>query len=163
MLETSDYPTVSRVMRVQPAGDEKPAPGYSWADYEDVHVAADDADGEDEGGWGVVKSRNRDRKLPPHSIPLSSRLTMTSGSDRPQAQHVQESSESAGDSKKQRQNAAKRDAQKAAKATSEVDRLATLARHKRELEKVRIAEQYKQTGKKPTSSASVDSGHLVWD
>jgi hypothetical protein len=76
MLETPDYPVLSRVMRVQPRPDEKPASGFSWADYEDVHVdsgtgsrsgaissqendADADGDGEedDNGGWGVVKSR----------------------------------------------------------------------------------------------------------
>ena len=64
--------------------------------------------------------------------------------------------------KKQRQNAAKREAQKTAKAEAEAQRLATLAKHKRDLEKTKIAEQY--SGKSGGSSASVDSkGHLVWD
>jgi hypothetical protein len=63
MLETPDYPTVSRVMRVQPLPDEKPASGFSWADYEDVHAGenvggGNEADGEDDG-WGVVKSKSR--------------------------------------------------------------------------------------------------------
>lgn len=63
MLETPDYPSLSRVMRVQPQADEKPPSGYSWADYEDVATtgAENDADGEDEG-WGVVKSRGRSSK-----------------------------------------------------------------------------------------------------
>jgi hypothetical protein len=69
MLETSDYPALARVMRVQPQPDEKPASGFSWADYEDVHVddgpgAGNDADGEDDG-WGVVKSKGRSRKSSP--------------------------------------------------------------------------------------------------
>ena len=64
MLEVSDQPSVARVLRVQPTVEEKPAPGFSWADYEDVQVAAaEDADGEDDGGWGVVKSRNRNSTL----------------------------------------------------------------------------------------------------
>lgn len=64
--------------------------------------------------------------------------------------------------KKQRQNAAKREAQKAAKAEAEVQRLATLSKHKEELEKARIAERYSQKG--GASSASIDNkGHLVWD
>ena len=59
MLETPDYPTVSRVMRVQPLPDEKPASGFSWGDYEDVHAGenvggGNEADGEDDG-WGVVR------------------------------------------------------------------------------------------------------------
>jgi len=69
MLETPDYPSLSRVMRVQPRPDEKPAMGFSWADYEDVRVAenagaGNDADGEDDG-WGVVKSRGRSSKHTP--------------------------------------------------------------------------------------------------
>jgi len=60
MLEEPDQPSVARVLRVQPIPGEKPAPGFSWADYEDVQMAAaEDADGEDDGGWGVVKSRSR--------------------------------------------------------------------------------------------------------
>ena len=60
MLEVPDQPSVARVLRVQPTVGEQPAPGFSWADYEDVQVAAaEEADGEDDGGWGVVKSRNK--------------------------------------------------------------------------------------------------------
>jgi hypothetical protein len=63
MLETPDSPTVSRVMRVQPLPDEKPASGFSWGDYEDVHGGenvggGNEADGEDDG-WGVVRSKSR--------------------------------------------------------------------------------------------------------
>ena len=64
--------------------------------------------------------------------------------------------------KMQRQNAAKREAQKAAKAEAEAQRLATLAKHKRDLEKEKITEQYSK--KSGGSSASIDGkGHLVWD
>jgi len=61
MLETPDYPTLARVMRVQPRPDEKPASGFSWGDYEDVQATestggGNDADGEDEG-WGVVRRK----------------------------------------------------------------------------------------------------------
>ena len=60
MVEEVDEPSVARVLRVRPNPGEKPAPGFSWADYEDVQMAAaEDADGEDDGGWGVVKSRSR--------------------------------------------------------------------------------------------------------
>jgi len=60
MLEVPDQPSVARVLRVQPSPGEQPAPGFSWADYEDVQAAAaEDADGEDDGGWGVVKSRSK--------------------------------------------------------------------------------------------------------
>lgn len=66
MLETPDYPTVSRVMRVQPLPNEKPASGFSWGDYEDVHTVdnvggGNEADGEDDG-WGIVKSKTRSRR-----------------------------------------------------------------------------------------------------
>lgn len=67
--------------------------------------------------------------------------------------------------KKQRQHAARREATKAAKADVEAERLATLAKHKRELDRTRMAEQAKSS-KKTTSggmSAYVDeNGKLVW-
>jgi hypothetical protein len=60
MLETPHYPELSRVMRVAPAVNEKPATGFSWGDYEDVEdIRGADADGEDDSGWGVVKSRGK--------------------------------------------------------------------------------------------------------
>lgn len=65
MLEEPDYPQLSRVMRIKPRPDEQPAAGFSWGDYEDVDDSrgtANDADGEDDGGWGVVKSRGRPSK-----------------------------------------------------------------------------------------------------
>lgn len=64
MLERPDFPTLARVMRVQPRADETPVPGFSWEDYGDVvedSLLVHDADEEDEGEWGVVKSRNRAR------------------------------------------------------------------------------------------------------
>jgi len=129
MLETPDYPTVARVMRIQPGPNDKPAAGFSWADYEDVddpRGTADDADGEDDSGWGVVKSRGRAK-------------TVKSPSQTPTAPEAM--------TKKQRQNAAKREAQKTAKAESEAERQARLARHKRELEQAKIAEQYSKSSK----------------
>lgn len=158
MLEESDQPSVARVMRVQPNPGENPAPGFSWADYEDVQVAAaEDADGEDDGGWGVVKSRNRN-SMSHFFAPLFSVDLFRIEPERPPQTDSQPQSGSEM-TKKQRQNAAKREAQKAAKAEAEAQRLATLSKHKRELEKTRIAEQYKGG-----SSASVDDkGHLVWD
>jgi len=147
MLETPDYPSVARVVRIHPRPGEKPAPGFTWADYEDVQVAADDADSEDDGGWGVVKPRGRSRP------------------ERSQQQEQERPVQSAPETKKQRQNAARREAQKAAKVNAEAERLATLAKHKKEQEKARIAQQYAQKpGKKAPASASVDDGgHLVWD
>ena len=78
LLVEPDYPQLSRVMRIKPRPDEQPAAGFSWADYEDVddtRGTANDADGEDDGGWGVVKSRR------PSEYPLSpvTRLAHTDG------------------------------------------------------------------------------------
>ncbi|EJF64009.1 hypothetical protein BD309DRAFT_887829 [Dichomitus squalens] len=151
LLEEPDHPEVSRVMRVKPRPDERPAAGFSWADYEDVDSrgTADDADGEDDGGWGVVKTRTKQKTNKPAS---------ESG---PAAQL--KASESL--TKKQRQHAAKREAEKAAKAEAERERLATLARHKRELEQTRMAEQAKASKKAVSGgmSATVDeNGKLVW-
>lgn len=69
--------------------------------------------------------------------------------------------------KKQRQNAQKREAQKAAKAAAEADRLATLAKHKRELERTRMIEQA-QSNKKGKVSGGMrsvvdENGKLVWE
>ncbi|TRM56887.1 hypothetical protein BD626DRAFT_512761 [Schizophyllum amplum] len=149
MLETPENPTLARVMRVTPRPDEKPASGFSWADYEDVQVegGGNDADGEDDG-WGVVKSRSRskvDRPSTPGSIAQKDSDTL---------------------SKRQRQNAKKREAEKASKADAEAERLATLAKHKRELEKTRMMEQYaKGKGKQSGGmTATVDEhGKLVWE
>ena len=78
---------------------------------------------------------------------------------------------SANDGFHTRQNASKRETQKAAKVEAEAQRMANLskhkqdlkkAKHKRELEQTKIAEQYLKKG--PGSSASVnDKGQLVWD
>jgi hypothetical protein len=54
MVESSDYPTVARVIRV---AEPEPAPGFSWGDYEEAHTEDDDDE-----GWGVVKSRGGRRK-----------------------------------------------------------------------------------------------------
>jgi hypothetical protein len=81
-----------------------------------------------------------------------------------------QSSSSAEQTKRQRQNAAKREAQKAAKVSAEADRLATLAKHKRELERAKMVEQFAGGGggKGAKTSggmkASVDTnGKLVWE
>ncbi|KDR66137.1 hypothetical protein GALMADRAFT_273747 [Galerina marginata CBS 339.88] len=153
MLETSDFPTLSRVMRVQPLPNERPATGFSWGDYEDVRVVTDggenDADGEDDG-WGVVTSKRSKRVVP-------------STSAQP---HVQKAPETM--TKRQRQNAQKREDDKAAKAEAESERLARLAKHKRELEHAKMVEQFsgKSSGKVPSGGmkATVDErGKLVWE
>ncbi|KAH9849910.1 hypothetical protein C2E23DRAFT_870362 [Lenzites betulinus] len=153
LLEEPDYPEVARVMRIQPKAGERPAAGFSWGDYEDVDeprtLTADDADGEDDGGWGVVRSRRAKPK--PASGPTA---------QEPASQKASEAL-----TKKQRQHAAKREAEKAAKAEAEAARLATLAQHKRELERTRMAEQAKSASKQKSGgmSAYVDeNGKLVW-
>lgn len=68
--------------------------------------------------------------------------------------------------KKQRQNLAKREGQKAAKAEAEAQRQAALTKHQRELEKERIKEQFAQQSKKTSGGmrATVDSkGHMVFE
>ena len=69
--------------------------------------------------------------------------------------------------KKQRQNARKKELAKSAKAEAEVARLEGLAKHKRELERLRIIEQSQQGGgKRPSGGmqATVDDrGKLVWE
>jgi DNA-binding protein H-NS len=68
-------------------------------------------------------------------------------------------------SKKQRQNAKKREAEKAAKSEAEVQRQAVLKQHQRDVEKARMASQSK--GGKVTSGgmkATVsENGKLVWE
>ncbi|CAE6516206.1 unnamed protein product [Rhizoctonia solani] len=155
MLETPQYPEVARVMRVKP-DESQPAPGYSWGDYEDGDenkVISMDDEETDEGGWGVVKSRK-----PKRSPTVTQASTQAKSTSDPSAM-----------TKKQRQNAAKRDANKAAKADAEEDRVAKLQAHKRALERERIAEAYAKpaAGKGKTSggmTASVnEKGSLVWD
>lgn len=66
MLERPGYPGLARVMRVQPRADEAPAPGFSWKDYEDVDASSgtlNDADGEDDGEWGIVKGKGHPSNL----------------------------------------------------------------------------------------------------
>ncbi|ELU44253.1 hypothetical protein AG1IA_01722 [Rhizoctonia solani AG-1 IA] len=155
MLETPQYPEVARVMRVKSEGEPQPAPGYSWGDYEDADenkVVSMDDDETDEGGWGVVKSQ------PKRSQTVTQASSQAKSSSDPSAL-----------TKKQRQNAAKRDATKAAKADAEEDRVAKLQAHKRALERERIAEAYAKpaSGKGKASggmTASVnEKGSLVWD
>ena len=44
------------IVPVRPPPGEKPAKGFSWEDYEGVRVD-EDASSEEDGGWGVVRSR----------------------------------------------------------------------------------------------------------
>ena len=44
------------IVPVRPPPGERPAKGFTWQDYEGVQVDEDASD-EDDGGWGVVRSR----------------------------------------------------------------------------------------------------------
>lgn len=47
-----------RVVPVRPPPGEQPAKGFTWEDYEGVQVDEDaSGEGEEDGGWGVVRSR----------------------------------------------------------------------------------------------------------
>ena len=184
MLETPDHPTLARVIRVQPLPDEKPASGFSWGDYEDVRVTTDggenDADGEDDG-WGVVRTRRQSLSYNVHFLHLIFVMTnkiylllsftevdRTSSSTFTSSSHHQTQKASETMTKRQRQNAQKRENEKAAKAEAESHRQSTLANHKRELEKIRMLEQFggKSGSKSPSGGmkAIVDErGKLVWE
>ena len=58
------------VAPVRPLPGEQPAKGFAWEDYEGVQVDGD-ASSEDDGGWGVVRSRRRG------VLPLSIRVQST--------------------------------------------------------------------------------------
>lgn len=153
MLERPDYPGLARVMRVQPRADEAPAPGFSWKDYEDVDDSngiLNDADGEGDGKWGIVKGKGRSKVSRPSTTP---------------SQPVQQVPEAP--TKKQRQNARRNKMLKDAKADAEVERQAKLAERRRALEREQIINQSRHGGGKQTSGgmqATVDSrGKLVWD
>jgi len=113
-----------------------------------------DADGEDDG-WGVVRSKRQ-------KVDRASASTFTSSS------HHQTQKASETMTKRQRQNAQKRENEKIAKAEAEAQRLSVLSKHKQELERTRMVEQYggKSGGKSPSGGmkASVDErGKLVWE
>ncbi len=169
-------PGIARVMRV--TGAPQPAQGLSWEDYEDaedVKGSGADADEED-AAWVPVSNKRRMYYLPKlvttsHIHSLGGGGTQTPStyvSDSHSAYASTSASASAAATKKQRQNAAKREAEKAAKTAAEREREAKLQQHKRELEKLRIAEQFKgKSGKNVLSGgqqAKVDSnGKLIWD
>ncbi|KAG0698089.1 hypothetical protein DFH29DRAFT_984034 [Suillus ampliporus] len=153
MLERPDYPGLARVMRVHPRADEAPAPGFSWQDYEDVDDGSgtlNDADGEGDGEWGIVKGKGRSKASRPSTTP---------------SQLVQKDPE--GLTQKQRQNAKRNQALKAVKADAEAERQAKLAERKRAREREQLIDQSRGGGGKQISggmSASVDSrGKLVFD
>ncbi|KAH9967449.1 hypothetical protein BC827DRAFT_593706 [Russula dissimulans] len=115
-----------RVVPVRPPPGEEPAKGFTWEDYEGVQVD-EDASGEDDGGWGVVRSR----RTGPNKAALeggAEAATITASQPQPQT-------------KKQRQNAQRREALKEVKREREAQQQAAFAVHKRGLERARAAEQ----------------------
>ncbi|KAI6098268.1 hypothetical protein EDD16DRAFT_1664371 [Pisolithus croceorrhizus] len=158
MLQKPDVPTLARVMRVVSQTDEIPAQESAWENYEDgavSHTTVNDADGEDEGGWDIVKGKNHSRNpgttlSPQQTTPLS---------PQPSADRAM--------TKKQRQNAKKREMLKVAKAKAEAIRLEGLAKHKRGLERQRIIEMSRSGGgKRPSGGMQAvvdDRGKLVWE
>ena len=155
-------PTLARVMAIRPASGEKPAKGFSWGDYEE-YAGADEgttsgADVSNDDAWEEVKSKKKPRAN------LNASSTMASSTD-----SLSRSEQDSQMTKKKRQNAEKREAAKAEKDIAEHDRLERLAKHKKELEKVRIAEQYASSGngKKAVSGgmqATVgEGGKLIWE
>lgn len=125
------------IVPVRPPPGEKPAKGFTWEDYEGVRVD-EDASSEEDGGWGVVRSRRKPNKVVSEGAGgATGTATTTTGS---QSQ-----------TKKQRQNAQKREALKEAKREREAQQQAALATHKRELEHARTVEQVAPTSKRTGS------------
>lgn len=158
MLQRPDVPTLARVMRVVSQTDEEPAQQSTQENYEDAamsHTTTNDTDGEDEGGWDIVKGKNRPRNPGPTLNPQQTTPLLP----QPSADRAM--------TKKQRQNAKKREMRKVAKAEAEAIRLEGLARHKRGLERQRIIELSRSGGgKRPSGGMQAvvdDRGKLVWE
>ncbi|KZV98751.1 hypothetical protein EXIGLDRAFT_727075 [Exidia glandulosa HHB12029] len=143
MLDTPNDATLARVMRIAPGPNDVPATG-SWADYDDV--SAGDVGSDD--GFMPVKSRGKQR-MARQSSEASTHST-----------HSMRATET--QTKRQRQNAAKRDAEKDAKLLADREREQALAKHRRE----RINDIYTGGGGKSVSGgqrATVDENYkLSW-
>lgn len=145
----------ARVLKVVPGPNDRPAPGFSWGDYEDADISTHDAEDEDDEGWGVVRSRR------------SFRSTDSSGPTQQDGGKSSSASYKASETmtKRKRQNKSRNEQEKAEKAAAEKERLQALREHQRGLEKIRMEQQSssaKQLG--GGSKASLDSsGRLVWD
>ena len=68
LLTPSVYRTSATPVPGKLPPGETPGTGYSWDDYEGVQVE-NDVSGEDDGGWGVVRSKGRSSERPLHSSP----------------------------------------------------------------------------------------------
>ncbi|EJD48210.1 hypothetical protein AURDEDRAFT_113060 [Auricularia subglabra TFB-10046 SS5] len=147
MLEVPHDPSLARVMRIAPGPNDVPATG-TWADYDDVSAQDQDSD---DGFTPVVKSRGKQR--------MSRQASDVSTPASPTPMRATETQ-----TKKQRQNAARREASKQAKDDADRLREQTLSRHRRD----RINELYVSGGGSKTLSggqkASVDENtKLVWN
>jgi hypothetical protein len=129
--------SAASLLAVRPLPGEQPVKGFQWDDYEGVQVDGD-ASSEDDGGCGVVRSRKR-----PTKTEEGSTITAT----QPQQQ-----------SKKQRQNAQRREAQKEAKRERDAQQQAALSSHKREVEGARRVDQAATSSKR--TGSRYDSLHL---
>ncbi|KAH7106096.1 hypothetical protein BKA62DRAFT_688831 [Auriculariales sp. MPI-PUGE-AT-0066] len=138
MLETPQDPSLARVMRIAPGPGEIPATG-SWGDYEDV--STEDV-GTDDGFTPVVKARSKQR------IARQPSDLSTSSSSAPAVRS------SDAQTKKQRQNALKKELQKGEKQALEAERLATLAKHRQD----RKMDEIYSTGGRSTLSGNQKAG-----
>jgi len=148
-------PPLARVMRVHSLPDEKPP--------SDRREANADEDG---GQWSVVENK-RAHKLLYTLVITHSHIMTISGITERQDQASMSSQRPMAKTKKQRQNANRREAGKATSAAAETDRLARLAKHKHGLEQIRIMEQ-SRSSKKSSKSGGMTSGvdgrgKLVWE
>lgn len=140
-----------------------PATSAAWGNYEDVgagNTTANDADGEDEGGWGVVKGKSRSSNVVSFLYPQNSHpADLDNIRATPQKAPTM--------TKKQRQNAKKRQAIKAVKAEAEKARIESLARHRRNLAHQQVIELSRPSGGKCPSGGMQalvdDRGKLVWE
>jgi hypothetical protein len=141
---------------VGPLPSEQPVDGFQWGDYEGVQVDGD-ASSEDDGGWGVVRSRKRRSFILYRQVhqlnhaPILGPTKTESGSTIAASQPQQQT-------KKQRQNAQKREAQKEAKRERDAQQQAALSSHKRELEGARRVDQAATSSKR--TGSRYDSLHL---
>ncbi|KAJ6501209.1 hypothetical protein C8R47DRAFT_1109155 [Mycena vitilis] len=117
------------------------------------------AQAEDDGEWGFVPVKRRGANASTSSLTHSASFgNIKSGGS---------GSVVAGSGAQAKKNAKRKEAEKAAKAAAEEERLAALAKHRRGVEGERMAAQQKSAGNPKVSggmSASVDAGgRLVWD
>ncbi|KAA1083116.1 hypothetical protein PGT21_025397 [Puccinia graminis f. sp. tritici] len=118
-----------------------------------------------EDGWEKVPDSKRSRTT---GISIS---IGTGSSGQPAAKPKQAAEQAT--SKRQRQNAKKKEAAKALKAAEEAERLSHLSAHKREQERIRMnaqtrspqpsATSSKPLGKKVASASVAEDGRLIWE